>query len=134
MKITQEKATKATKRKTRNKKMNSDTQVLVICSDADLQDLYQEILWKCGISHIEQTTNVSDSLKRMKDIAYDLIVLDCKKPNGDIVDITKAASSKTKILCIASEIEKKRDINIPFLIKPFKINKFVNKVADLGSR
>jgi DNA-binding response OmpR family regulator/mannose-6-phosphate isomerase-like protein (cupin superfamily) len=102
--------------------------VLVVDDDQDLSEFIVELLVKDGYK-VSSVTNISDSLYKLKNDIFDIILLDLKLPdvNGSqgITDIKKVSPhSKVIILTgypsVESAVSTMKNGAIDYLKKPFK--------------
>ncbi|MCK4248078.1 MAG: hypothetical protein KAT49_01450 [Methanomicrobia archaeon] len=112
--------------------MNSNKKFLVICYDADLSDLYQEILQTYGFSFIDTVETVSKSARFLENNVYDTVIIDCKDLNGELRNLKKIVKDSTKLLCVASYFDDP-DLssleNAVSITKPFNIDSFYKQIS-----
>jgi DNA-binding response OmpR family regulator len=112
--------------------MNSNKKFLVICHDADLSDLYQEILQTYGFSFIDTVETVSKSARFLENNVYDTVILDCKDLNGELRNLKKIVKDNTKLLCVTSCFDDP-DLssleNAVSITKPFNIDSFYKRIS-----
>lgn len=103
--------------------MTLPKRVLMICDDADLSELYSEILRSCGV---EEITIIPQSKSLKKD--YDLVIADCR---DNPEELRKIIDRNTKILYIISEEFGNMTMkNVTFVRKPFDIDSFIAKLRE----
>jgi DNA-binding response OmpR family regulator len=113
--------------------MESPKKVLVICSDADLSDLYKEILETSGFTHIERMETVTRALELLKSSLYDIVVFDCRDPTIELPSLENVIDG-AKVLCVATEKEEFRRTlgsKIRSITKPFNVTHFINTIVTL---
>ena len=110
--------------------MESPKKILVICSDADLSDLYREILELSGFSNVERVGSVPLSMD-MLGPSYDIVVLDCRDLKKELSSLKKMIGEETKVLCVATEAPEGGRTETHAITKPFDVGQFINTIIAL---
>ena len=112
--------------------MSSPTQptVLVVEDEADLRQLIAESLSADGFE-VAQAPDAADAVERLKDFAYDALVVDLRLPDADGMDVLDAALSRyPDILAVMvtgfggvdrGRVSAMKRGAVDFLIKPFQL-------------
>lgn len=112
--------------------------VLVVDDDQDLNEFIVELLVKDGYK-VSSVTNISDSLYKLKNDIFDIVLLDLKLPDVDgsqgITDIKKV-SPHSKVIIITghasveSAISTMKNGAIDYLKKPFENEELLDIIRN----
>ncbi len=111
--------------------MSSPTQptVLVVEDEADLRQLIAESLSADGFE-VAQAPDAADAIERLKNFAYDALVVDLRLPDADGMEVLDAALARypdilavmvTGFGGVTEAVTAMKRGAIDFLIKPFQI-------------
>src|SRR5688500_3237211 len=111
--------------------MSSPTQptVLVVDDEADLRQLIAESLSADGFE-VAQSPDAADAVERIKNFAYDALVVDLRLPDADGMEVLDAALSRypdilavmvTGFGGVTEAVSAMKRGAADFLIKPFQI-------------
>lgn len=108
--------------------------VIVIDDDKDIAHLFSELLKENDIEVIGIGYDGITAIKLYKEKKPDVILIDMMMPNGSgfhAIKKIKEIDSKAKIIAISgygsySTVEKLEKLDIPFIQKPFDIEKILS--------